>query len=89
MQTMKDAPKTAQCKRCGRPVFAVVLKRGYPPVVLDATQRAFVRLRDAGTHQYQFVHAQNTWAEHRCDPPKGRGKQSDDTREGGEGEETT
>lgn len=76
MQTapMKDAPTATPCARCGRPVFEVVIKRDHPPVVLDAEQAAYVRMRDAGSHQFLFLRAQNTWAEHRCDPAKGKGK---------------
>lgn len=71
---MKDAPEATPCARCGRPVFEVVIKRDQPPVVLDAEQSAYVRMRDAGNYQFLFIKAQNTWAEHRCEAPKGKGK---------------
>lgn len=73
-QTVKGAPESAPCARCGRQVFEVAIKRGEPPTVLDAEQAAYIRMRDAGSHQFLFIRAQNTWAEHRCEPAKGKGK---------------
>lgn len=71
---VKGSPTSAPCARCGRPVFEVVIKRDQPPTVLDAEQPTFVRMIDAGSHQHLFLRAQNTWAEHRCETPKAKGK---------------